>query len=85
MPRFYFDLHNGIGFTKDEEGLVASDDAAARDLAIDNIRSMLSDEVRAGSLDLMGRVEIRRDTGEVMMQVPFEEAVVLRLPGNKPR
>lgn len=54
MPRFYFDLHNGIGFTKDEEGLVASDDAAARDLAIDNIRSMLSDEVRAGSLDLIG-------------------------------
>lgn len=82
MPRYYFDLHNGMGFTRDEEGLTAPDEAAARDLAIDNIRSIVADEVRAGALDLTGVVEIRRDTGDPVMQVRFDEAVRLRLPGG---
>lgn len=84
MTRFYFDLHNGLGFTKDEEGQVAPDEAAARDLAIDNIRSILADEARVGALDLTGVVEIRRDTGGVVMQVRFDEAVRLRLPEETP-
>ncbi|PAX08592.1 hypothetical protein CKY28_04240 [Sphingomonas lenta] len=80
MPRFYFDLYNGLGLTKDEEGQAAPDEGAARDLAIESIRSLLGDEVQGGELDLRGRVEIKRDTGEVVMQVRFDEAVSVRLP-----
>lgn len=78
MPRFFFDLHNGLGFVRDDEGQVVPDEATARTVAVDNIRSLLSAEVRAGALDLRGRIDVRAEGGVTVLRVPFDEAVRIR-------
>jgi hypothetical protein len=79
MPRYFFDLHNGNGFTRDDEGQDLIADSAARQVAIIGIRSILSDEVLQGALDLSGRIDIRSESGPIILTVPFRAAVDLRL------
>jgi hypothetical protein len=79
MPLFYLHAHNSTGFVEDEEGQDLPDLAAARAAAVDGIRSILAGEVRAGSLDTRGRIDIADDTGRVLATVRFREAVELRL------
>ena len=80
MPRFYFDLYNSIGATIDPEGRDLPDLEAARVTALDDIRSLLSSEVRHGEIDLRGHVVIRGDgDGESeVARIPFDEAIDLR-------
>ena len=75
--RFYFDIHNGTGLTRDEEGQDLANDAAAREAALAHIRSLLSEEVHNGRLDLSGYVEIRTSAGSPM-SVPFADALHIR-------
>jgi hypothetical protein len=82
MGRFYFHVYNRIGLTRDEEGSELPDLAAAREKARDGIRSILSEEVRHGSLDLRGRLEIANAASEVLAVVPFREAIELHLEGE---
>jgi hypothetical protein len=79
MIRLHFDLHNGTGLTRDEEGRELADDDDPRGFAIHSIRSILSEEVLDGLLDLTGWIDIRSDTGGKIGQVTFREAVTLRL------
>lgn len=79
MPRFYFHLHNAIGFLGDEEGQEAPDLEAARQTAIDSIRDILSNEVRSGRFDLRGRSEITNDAQQLVAAVAYAEAVELHL------
>ena len=79
MARFYLNMSNGIGFVRDEEGQELPDLDAAREAAIAGIRSILSDEAKQGLLDLRGTVEITDESGQVLMVVPFKEAVELKL------
>ncbi|MBU3077526.1 DUF6894 family protein [Sphingomonas quercus] len=82
MPHYYFDLHNGTGLTRDEEGLDLVDEAAARAVSLETIRSILSDEARSGSLDLVGRIDVRGAAGETVMSISFEDAVQVRQPAG---
>jgi hypothetical protein len=82
MGRFYFHLYNKIGLARDEEGSPLPDLATARAKARDGIRSILSDEVRHGSLDLRGRLEIADAAGEVLAVIPFRDAIELHLEGD---
>ncbi|WP_374468328.1 hypothetical protein [Phenylobacterium sp.] len=79
MPRFYFHLVNRIGASPDEDGRELPDLATARQAAIDDIRSILSDDVKTGVLDLCGRIEIA-DEADLRTAVPFAEAIELKLP-----
>ena len=79
MPRYYLHIHNSSGFVEDEEGHEQPDLRAARDKALDGIRSLLAEEVRQGMLDLRGRIEIAGDTQQILSIVRFAEAVDLRL------
>lgn len=79
MPHFYFHVANGAGFVRDEEGRVLADVPSARAEAISDIRSMLSEEVKRGVLDLRGRVDIVGASGDVVVSIPFADAVELRL------
>ena len=81
MPRFFLHVHNRMGFAPDDEGLELPDLAAAREAAVAGIRSIVSEEVGQGTLDLAGRIDICGENGEVLMAVPFSEAVELRLEG----
>ena len=83
MRRLHFDLHNGTGFSKDEEGreLAGEDDPHA--FAIQSIRSILSEDVPKGVIDRTEWIDIRSDTGVTFGRVSFSEAVCLRLsPGD---
>jgi hypothetical protein len=75
--RYYFNLFNSIGAVIDEEGVVAEDDEAARRQALASIRSLLSEEVREGRLDLNGRIEVRDEAQVLRMIVRFDEALTI--------
>lgn len=75
MPRFFFHISNGNGNTPDEEGLELADQAAAVVIAIDSIRSMVAEEARQGRVDLRGHIELRDDDDNVLLVVPFDDAI----------
>ncbi|NIJ20228.1 hypothetical protein FHS95_001920 [Sphingomonas naasensis] len=75
MSRYFIHLYNGTGETRDEQGSEVADLAAAEMLAVDGVRSILSEEVRRGTLDLRGRAEIADQDGRVVQTVRFSETV----------
>lgn len=79
VPQFFFHLYNRLGEVPDEEGLDLTDLARAEARAVESIRSMVSDDVKMGLLDLRGRIEIVDGGGEVLKVVHFADAVELRL------
>jgi hypothetical protein len=84
MAHFYFHLRNDIGLTRDDEGQELPDLAAAREYAIDNIRSVLGGEAREGRIDLRGSIEIADGGGSVLAVVSFSEAVDLQTGSDSP-
>ena len=83
MPRYFFNLHNGIGPILDEEGQLLPDIEAARDTALTGIRSILADELARGDLDLKGRIDIVDDRQDILLSVSFEEAVAIKRATGK--
>lgn len=79
MPHYHFHVHNGIGFVEDEEGRELPDPERARAEAIKGIRSILSEDVMTGRLDLGGRIEVvESGSVEAALTVHFDEAVEIR-------
>ena len=79
MARLYFNLFNSVGFVPDEEGKELPDLAAARETAVDAIRSLVADDARQGLVDLRGRIEVCDAAKEVLLVVRFAEAAELSL------
>lgn len=75
MRRFFLHFHNGIGFAPDEEGRELPDIGAAREAAIRAIRDVMSEEVKAGRIDLRGYIEIVEEARGMHCRVPFSSAV----------
>ena len=75
MPRYHFDLHDGVGLVIDEEGRELPDLAAVRREAVKGIRSVVSAEIRRGSLDLTGRLVVRDGSGAEVLAMTFAEAL----------
>lgn len=82
MARFYLHLFNRIGTVHDDEGTEVPDLDAARHLAVQSVRDILSEEVKRGRFDLQGRIDIAGEEGNVLAAVPFSDAVELRLEGD---
>lgn len=80
MPRFFFHVFNGHGHTPDEEGVDLQDEAAAQRMALDSIRSIVSEEARKGVIDLDGYVDIVDGSAHSLVKVSFPEAFTLRMP-----
>ena len=78
MPRYHFNIRNGDGFTRDEEGLDLSSDMDAQVQAIRGARSLMSAEVMEGMLDLNGQIEVTDDQNDKVLTVRFRDAVHLR-------
>lgn len=78
MARFFFHIYNGHGETHDDEG-VEIDQAAAPDMAVASIRSIVADEARDGLIDLTGRIDVADQHGDVIFTTQFQEAFTLRL------
>jgi hypothetical protein len=81
MARFFLHIRNGEGFSEDPEGQDLADLGEARRQAIDGIRSLLSEEARQGQFNLSGAIEIAEGDGNILLIVPFSEAIDLRLDG----
>jgi hypothetical protein len=75
MVRLFFHIHNGDGFTADEEGREFESIEIAHSQALRDIRSIISDEVKHGRADLRGRVEVADEEGKIVMAVPFADAI----------
>jgi len=86
MPRYYFHVCNGHGFTEDEVGSEHPSLAAARANAISGLRDIMSSEMKRGDLNLGSFIEIENEAHELVMTVPFEEAVnVKTVKGERPK
>jgi hypothetical protein len=77
MPHYFLNVRNMKTYAPDEEGEDFPDLAAAREKALIGARSILSEEVKAGSLDLRGAIEIADERGEVVLRVLYAEAVTI--------
>jgi hypothetical protein len=77
VPRFYFDLCNGNGFTEDEEGQDLPDVGAARAQAISGARDIMAGEVKQGMLDLSSFIEVKGERRERIFTLGFDEALEL--------
>ena len=84
MPRFFFHLREESGLIPDEEGREFPTLAEARLHALEGIRSIMSDEVKAGRIDLSGQLEIADDRGTALLTLSFDEAVEIH-HGETPR
>ena len=78
MPRYFFHVRNGIGDAEDEEGRELPSVEAARREAIKGVRSIISDEVKQGLIDLRGEITVTDEDGAALIRLGFEEAVELR-------
>jgi CRP-like cAMP-binding protein len=85
MPRFFFNIRNGNGLTEDEEGRDLPDAGRAREEAVKGVRSIVSEEAKAGRIDLAGRIEIRDERGAPLFEVPFGDALVVDRPSRPHR
>ena len=83
MPVYYFHIRNGLGFTRDEEGQELADQAAARDVALRSVRSLIAAEAEEGRIDLRGRLEVTYRQDEPLFHLPFGDAFEL-LTGPPP-
>lgn len=75
MPVFYFHVCNGSGFVEDEQGTNVADVGAAREHAISGLRDLMAQEMRVGQLNVASFVEIEDENHQLVMTVPFVEAV----------
>lgn len=75
MPRYYFDLHNHVD-TGDQEGKDLPDDAAARERGIgEAVEMVAASATEHRKIDLRHWVRVRRENGETLAKITFEEAV----------
>lgn len=83
MSRFYLHVCNGDGFTEDEEGRELASVADARKMAIYGLRGIMAEELKIGELNMASFIEIEDEDHELIMTVPFAEAVnVSHKPGG---
>jgi hypothetical protein len=75
MPRYFFHVCNGDGFTEDEVGTELADFDAAKAEAIRTARVIMGDELQLGQMNLASFVEIEDEAGQLLCTVTFPEAV----------
>lgn len=78
MPRYYFSVHDADGEARDVEGVEFPNLDAAKIEAIKGGRSIMSDSVRRGELDLAAYIEILSQDQEVLCRVSFADLLSIR-------
>jgi hypothetical protein len=77
MPHYYLNVRNAAISVDDEEGEDFPDLDAARAKAVVSIRAILGDEVTRGKFDLRGKIEIVDERRQIVLAVPYAEAVTV--------
>jgi hypothetical protein len=76
MPRFYFHVFNDET-ALDDEGTELPDLEAARTHAVEGARSLMSDTLRKGRIDLSHHIAIQNQQGELLLDVRFGDAIAI--------
>ena len=77
MARYFFHLREPGGYIRDEEGVDLADLEAAHVHALENVRDIISMEVRGGVIPLSHVMEIADAAGNVVRTISYVEAVRL--------
>ena len=80
MPRYYFVVHDGQGNAPDDEGADLADVEAALLHAAAGARSMMSDSILRGELDLRAFIDVQDDDRNALARLYFGEAVNVQDP-----
>ena len=75
--RYYFNIFECGTVTPDLEGEEFEDLAMVREAAIRVARGIMAGEITAGRLCLLCRIEVRDEAGQIAMEVPFRDTVVV--------
>jgi len=79
MPRYHFHVCNGDGFTENKVVQDFAGPEAARAEAIRIARSIMSDELQSGQMNLASFVEIEEEGGNLLATITFPEAVEITI------
>lgn len=74
MPRFFFDVHDDLD-TFDEDGRELADARSAKAEAISGARSLASEQVTKGYLNLGHLIQVCDENRKPLFTVTFDEAV----------
>jgi hypothetical protein len=74
MPRYFFNTRIGEELIDDPEGEVLRNPDRAWEVARAMIRELLQSEGASGAL-LNAVIEVTDDTGEIVLEFPFAEAI----------
>jgi predicted regulator of Ras-like GTPase activity (Roadblock/LC7/MglB family) len=86
MPIFYLHVADGKLFAEDLEGQEFHDVEAARRAAIVGLRDTMAAEMKNGQINMAAFVEIENENHQLVMTVPFLDAVeVLTQHHRRPR
>jgi hypothetical protein len=75
MARYFFHLHDGRQTLIDPEGREIEDRSAIGDFALREARAMISQDALGGKIDLRQFIEVRDDSGKLIHQLSFRDAV----------
>ena len=77
MVRYFFHLREPGFYVRDEEGAELADLDAAHAHALENVRDIISMEVRRGVIPLSHVMEIADTAGNVVRTISYVEAVTI--------
>ena len=75
MVRYYFHLRDGEDLLLDPEGQELPSLDAVRKVTLASARSIISNDVRGGRVDLTCHVDVEDASGAIVHSLPFEDAV----------
>ena len=77
MPHYHFHVRNDFD-SDDEEGVELSDDAAAREFAVENARVLVCESIREyGNVNLDHYIEVTDGQRLALFAVTFREAFTI--------
>jgi hypothetical protein len=74
VPRYYFHLYSHAVCFADEEGIGLKSLAEVRAAALKGARSIISQDVLEGRIDLDGRIEVVDEAGDLVLVQAFRDA-----------
>ncbi len=80
MPRYFFHLRDGEDILLDPEGRELNHPGALEQMALNEARSIISDDVRSGRITLIQRIDVENEAGQLIHSLRFVDAVRIVMP-----
>jgi len=78
MARYFLHIRDRTGYSFDDTGCELPGLEAVRRRALQSARSLISDDVHCGVIDLAGAIEVTDETGEQVLVLRFADCVQIR-------